>query len=298
MNIAPRGGTELLYQNLLKYIGSDWQKNVNLILSFCHTGMIDPSKSNIVWQHLHTDQGAIAGMIDPEFINKIQKFVYVSNWQKEQFLNKFNISHCDNRVIKNAIEPIEYKEKPRGKLRLIYTSMPNRGLDVLLDAFQLIDRDVELHIYSSNIIYGKSYSDMIGNRDDKLFNNARTMKNVTLKGFATNKAVRLALHNSHILAYPSIYEETSCLSAIEAGAAGCKIVTTNLGALPETCGKYAKFVSSDKNTLVEEYAQALIETIDSYDEKSYNLKEQSDWFNSQYSWEIRALEWKTFLNEN
>ena len=290
----PRGGSELLYNNLIKYTGSDW-KHINLILSRCDTRLISPDKTNVLWQHLHTDQAAISGMYDKTFIDSIQHFVWVSNWQLQQYQNKFDLSNANNHVIKNAIEPIEFKEKPNGKLRLIYTSMPNRGLEILLDAFPLINRDVELVIYSSNIIYGKGYYDMIGTTHDHLFNRAKTMKNVSYKGYAMNKAIRLALQQSHILAYPSIFEETSCIAAIEAGAAGCQIVTTNLGTLPETCDKYAKYVESDRQNLVERYAEALTETIDNYQNNSYTLKAQSDWFNENYSWENRKKEWSLLL---
>lgn len=293
----PRGGTELLYENLKKYTGTDWQEYVNLILSFCYEGIIDTNKINIVWQHLMTDQGAVSGMNRQGFVDSVDKFVYVSNWQLEQYKEKFNISNATNLVIRNAIEPIDYTEKPQDRLRLIYTSMPGRGLDVLLDAFQLIDRDVELIVYSSNIIYGKGYHDMIGNTHDQLFNRAKTMKNVNYKGFAMNKAVRQALTQAHILAYPSIFEETSCLAAIEAGSAGCKIVTTNYGALTETCGKYATYVpyTLNRRALVRSYAEALIETIDNYHPESYNLKAQSEWFNTQYSWHNRKQEWINLL---
>jgi len=291
----PQGGTELLYSNLKKYVGVNWSTNINLILSVCHQSMIVPDKTNILWQHLHTDQAAIAGMYDQTFIDSIQQFVYVSNWQRQQYQEKFNISHANNLVIKNAVEPIEFRDKPNDRLRLIYTSMPNRGLDVLLDAFTLVNRDVELIIYSSNIIYGNGYHNLIGKQNDQMFNRARTMKNVSYRGYATNKAVRLALQSSHILAYPSTFEETSCLAAIEAGAAGCKIVTTRLGALPETCGKYATYVYSDRKILVEQYAQALQEAIDNYQNNMYTLKEQSDWFNEQYSWKNRKKEWEILL---
>lgn len=290
----PQGGTELLFANLKKYVGTDWMSRINLILSFCHPNAINTNKFNIVWQHLHTDQGAIRGMYDQAFIDSVQQFIYVSNWQLQQYQEKFNISNANNLVIKNAIEPIEFKEKPSGKLRLIYTSMPNRGLDILLDSFALINRDVELIVYSSNIIYGKAYYDTMGNQHEALFNRCKTMKNVIYKGFAVNKAVRQALQQVHILAYPSTFEETSCLAAIEAGAAGCKIVTTRYGALPETCGQYATLVeqTTSRQDLVKNYAQALTDAIDNYDS---NLKEQSDWFNQQYSWENRKHEWQTIL---
>ena len=117
--MKPLGGTELLYNNLLKYAGSDWQNNVNLILSICNQQLMLPNKTNIVWQHLMTGQGALQGMYSAEFINSVDKFVYVSNWQLTQFKSKFDISASENIVIKNAIEPIVFKPKPQQKLRLI-----------------------------------------------------------------------------------------------------------------------------------------------------------------------------------
>lgn len=247
-----------------------------------------------MWQHLYTDQGAITGMSNQNFIDAIQHFVWVSNWQMNQFKEKYDLSNANNHVIKNAIEPIPYMEKPTDRLRLIYTSMPNRGLEILLDAFPLVQRDVELVIYSSNIIYGKGYHDMMGAAHDQLFVRAKAMKNVIYKGYVMNKAIRLALQQSHILAYPSIFPETSCLAAIEAGAAGCKIVTTDFGALPETCGEYATYVpyTMDRRALAHTYAQVLTETIDTYQNNMYN---QSNWFNTQYSWENRKHEWEHLL---
>ena len=297
--MKPQGGTELLYNNLIKYAGADWQKNVNLILSFCDDRLLSPDKTNIIWQHLATDQAAIAGMRYPEFIDSVDEFVYVSDWQLRQYQEVFGISSANNIVIKNAIEPIEFKEKPTDRIRLLYTSMPNRGLDVLLDAFEMIDTDAELIIYSSNIIYGKGYFAQVGSMHDRLFQRAKTMKNVTYKGFVTNKAVRAALQQAHILAYPSTYEETSCIAAIEAGAAGCQIVTTDLGALSETCGSYATYVSPDRQTLVYDYACELADAINNYNPNDPVLKEQSDWFNSYYSWDKRKLEWmKLLYDEN
>jgi glycosyltransferase involved in cell wall biosynthesis len=125
------------------------------------------------------------------------------------------------------------------------------------------------------------------------------MKNVVYKGFALNKAVRKAVQDAHILAYPSIYEETSCLAAIEAGAAGCKIVTTNLGALPETCDKWATFVDykygDDLKELSKNYADVLNTEINNF--QTTNIKEQSDWFNNYYSWNNRAEEWNNLIEQ-
>lgn len=299
ITMKPLGGTEILYTNLIKHLGLDWQRKVNLIVSGCRPEFIDTSKINVVWQHLAYDQGAIIGMAYPkQFIEKIQHFVYVSNWQLNEFLNRFPIQNSLNHVIHNAIDPIEFVEKPQDKIRLIYTSTPNRGLEILLNAFDIIKRnDVELIVYSSNIIYGKDYAK--NTNHEYLFHRCRTNPNIKYMGYAFNNVVRKALQSSHILSYPSIYEETSCLAAIEAGAAGCKIVTTNLGALPETCQNYATYVDykygDDLKELSERYAEVLNKEIDNY--TSDFAKQQSDYFNNYYSWQNRKTEWNNFLNK-
>jgi glycosyltransferase involved in cell wall biosynthesis len=300
--MRPLGGSEILNNNLLKYTGQDWQKNVNLVLSVCDSTYIDPNRVNVIWQHLAYDQGAIRGMADADFIKSVDHFVYVSNWQRHQFEQRFATNLSENHVIKNAIEPIEFKEKPTDKIKLIYTSTPNRGLEVLLKAFKMLDRrDIELTVFSSNIIYGKGYSNQLAGAHDHLFHQCRTTPGIIYRGYAMNKAVRQALQSSHILAYPSIYEETSCLAAIEAGAAGCKIVTTNLGALPETCDSWATYVDyqygDDLDLLAERFAQTLNYEIDKYWENSYTIKDQSDWFNDHYSWNHRAQQWLEFFNK-
>lgn len=294
----PNGGTEILFNNFLKYVDGYSQDKTNIILSRCDPSLIVPNKTNIVWQHVMTDQGVTIGMDYPEFVDNIDHFVYVSNWQLNKFKEKFNIEHCNNHVIRNAIPEIEFIKKPTDKMRLIYTSMPFRGLDILLDAFSLIkNNDVELHVYSSNIIYGKDYSANVGNAFEPLFHRCKTMKNVVYKGYAMNKAVHKAVQQAHILAYPSIFEETSCLAAIEAGSAGCKIVTTDYGALRETCGDWASYIefTNNRQELVHNYAELLQKEIDNYSPECYN--NQSNWFNEQYSWTNRATEWNNFFNK-
>ena len=63
---------------------------------------------------------------------------------------------------------------------------------------------------------------------------------VVYHGLAPNHELRAALRTMHILAYPSTFAETACLSVMEAMAAGCRVVVPSYGALPETTGGYAR----------------------------------------------------------
>ena len=105
----------------------------------------------------------------------------------------------------------------------------------------------------------------------------------------------------HIFAHPSIWPETSCISAIESMAAGCEVVTTNLGALYETCSPFATFVNFDRNfdNLEKRYSKVLLSSIQNYwsDENQNKLQLQRETINSTYSWDTRSIEWKKFFDE-
>lgn len=298
-----KGGTELLYEGLIKYTNFKDFDNLNLLISTPNINKVRYTKKNILWQHLNYIDESLAPMRDPAFMKAINSTVYVSHWQLEKFRYLFQVPLHNARVIRNAIEPIEFKPKSKdGKLKLIYTSTPFRGLSILLDSFEMLNRDdVELDVYSSTAVYGSGYQAAYNNEYTELFDRARSMKNVNYYGYAENKDIHNALQEAHILAYPSIFEETACLAMIEAGAAGCSLVTTDLGALPETGSMYANMmtVKSDEDEMKVAYAKHLNQAINEYWLPSNQelIKEQSDFYNKFYSWETRAKEWNLFFEE-
>lgn len=299
--IHPKGGTEILHENLIRRIGNDYLQGVNLFLNGFSQNTCKVGQINILWNHHSYDQPAIKNYQNKELLKKIQYFVYVSNWQYEKYRYHFHIPESCSLVIRNAIESIELKVKP-SKIRLIYTSTPWRGLDVLLDAFSLLDRDdVELDIYSSTIIYGTKFYEQNDIHFQNLFQRAKSLKNVNYHGYATNEDIRQALQQSHIFAYPCTWEETSCLSAIEAGMAGLNLVTTNLGALYETINTWGRLVNYDSNkvNLAKKFAHALNKAIDEYwtKETQKRLEEQHIYYKKFYSWDNRINEWRNFLTQ-
>lgn len=300
--MKPMGGTEILYLNLMKYLGNFSLDNINIILSTCDYRSIDKNKKNILWQHLNTDEDGVFLLKDERFIKEIDLFVFVSHWQYHKFRKEYGIPAYKSVVIKNAIEPIPYHLKPRTeKLKLIYTSTPWRGLDVLVESFNLLNRsDIELDIYTSTKIYGENFEKQTVGMFDHLYDRARSIKNINLYDYHPNNLIRDALQTSHIMPYPSTFEETSCLSAIEAAAAGCYILTTDLGALPETCSDWAEFVTYgiNKDILIHRFADRLNQSIDRYwsDDVQEKLMLQSKHYNSYWSWEYRIREWKKCLH--
>ena len=82
-------------------------------------------------------------------------------------------------------------------------------------------------------------------------------------------------------------------------AAGCEVVTTNLGALYETCAPFGTFVNFDRDfaNLERRYSKVLLNSIKNYwlDENQYKLKLQRATINATYSWKERSKEWKNLL---
>lgn len=302
-NFLPAGGTELLVDSLYQKTKIKDYEDINLLVSIPQPNTIRYAKHNLLWQHHSYSQPGVASLYNTPLEKSIDSWVYVSNWQYEKYRYFHKISTRNSNIIKNAIDPIEFVKKPSGeKLKLIYASTPFRGLDVLLESFELLDReDVELDVYSSTIIYGSDYYNENNKKFESLFERAREMKNVNYLGYAENHKIRNAMQQAHILAYPSTFEETSCLVMIEAGAAGCDMVTTNLGALYETGSEYAKMIpaGTSRDILIANYASALADAVDGYwgIENQEKLKKQSDFYNQNYSWEKRSKEWNMLFDK-
>jgi len=228
--------------------------------------------------------------------------VFNSNWNFEKFVYQFKIPESKSVVIKNAIEKINFEEKPKDKINLIYHTTPWRGLDHLLKIFKSLNlKNVELNICSSVKIYGKKFDRIFGKEFENIFNECKNTKNVNYFGFLENKKVLELLKKIHIFAYPNIWHETSCVAAIESMAAGCEVVTTNLAALYETCAPFGTFVNFDRNfdNLEKRFSKVLLNSIENYwsDENQNKLKLQRETINATYSWDVRSIEWKNFFNE-
>ena len=296
------GGSENQLRLLLKHLPDKNFKDINIILNNASHDLIEKNKINILWMQHFVNQKEAQNLGSKDFVNKLDWIVYNSNWNLEKHIYQFKIPENKSIVIRNAIEEISFVEKPKDKISLIYHTTPWRGLSHLLKIFKNLNlKNVELNICSSTIIYGKKFDNNIGKNYENLFNECKNSKNVNYHGYLENKKIIELLKKMHIFSYPSIWPETSCIAAIEALAAGCETVITNLGALYETCSPFGTFVNFDRNfeNLEKQYSKALLNSVKNYwsDQNQNRLKLQRETINSTYSWNVRAVEWKNFFDE-
>ena len=296
------GGGDNQLRFLLKYLPDESFKDINLILNNADHDLIEKNKINVLWMHHFVNQKEAQNLSSKDFVNKLDWIVFNSNWNFEKYVYQLKIPESKSVVIKNAIEKINFEEKPKDKISLIYHTTPWRGLANLLNVFKNLNlKNVELNVCSSTIIYGKKFDSVLGKTYEGLFDECKNTNNVNYLGYLKNDKIIELLKKMHIFAHPSIWPETSCIAAIESMAAGCEIVTTNLGALYETCSPFGTFVNFDRNfsNLEKRYSKVLLNSIKNYwsDENQNKLRLQRETINATYSWDVRSLEWKNFFNE-
>ena len=100
-------------------------------------------------------------------------------------------------------------------------------------------------------------------------------------------------------AYPSIFEETFCISLLEAMAAGLYCIVDDYGALYETGAEFPMYVPYDKNhrALAQKFGFGIEQASHTLDQKQIlnHLDSQSNYAHIYYNWNKIAMQWTTFL---
>jgi glycosyltransferase involved in cell wall biosynthesis len=300
----PYGGTEIQLEYLHKYVSKELLDKVNITTSIPEKTPLLIDKTNILWVHNSYDQPNLY----PWFKNKLNHrkydwYVFNSHWTYEKYRMIFDIPTDISLVIKNGFDDdliVKTDFKPKEKLKLVYTSTPWRGLDVLLSAMEQIKTDkVELDIYSSTQIYGDHFKQISDSQFTALYDKAKTIKNVNYKGYLNHKELMKILHTYDCYIHPSTFEETFCLAAMESLAAGLVTVTTDLGALYETCAEFPIYVPylKDKEALSKQFAGAIDILPDFVNSLNTDaMKFQMQYYRQFYHWNVIKTYWERFLN--
>ena len=86
MTINPRGGTELQFEYLRKYVDSKLLDQVQITTSVPEKIPLHPTKLNILWQKNSYDQPNLAPWFkDKSNHSKYDWYVFNSNWNYEKF---------------------------------------------------------------------------------------------------------------------------------------------------------------------------------------------------------------------
>jgi glycosyltransferase involved in cell wall biosynthesis len=292
------GGTE--------YMARTWEKlvlphMVNMDKYLCmlapgitldSNGVEKDGREVIFWLHNTKSQ------FNPDYIEKVlghqsvlDKIAYIivpSMWHKLWTAEEMNIPLAKIKVIPNAIFPLTYNPEKFDRVKqvkIVHTSSAYRGLPILMNSLKHIDFDFRLEVYND-------YNPDLHYTDDQ----DTIDKRVRFYWKTPKRTVMEAVENSHILAYPSIYLETFCLSLAENQSAGNLSVYPDLGALPEVGDSRGIIYEFQDDIAKHEavFTEALNLAIEKIYKGEWNPEEQVSSINERYSWEKITQEWIDF----
>ncbi|HOO47233.1 MAG TPA: methyltransferase domain-containing protein, partial [Deltaproteobacteria bacterium] len=191
------------------------------------------SKINIWWLHdlaLHVT----GGLVQQHLLN-IDRIFTVSKWHKDQVSKVYGIPedtiiNTTNGVDYEMFEGLDgYEREPRS---LFYMARPERGLENLVGTDSPIMeqlKDCHLYVcgYNNTMPNMKDYYEYLWRRCDEL-------PNVTNLGHLGKRELYEAMAKAQLYVYPTTFEDTSCIAALEANAAGLPVIGSDWSAVPET----------------------------------------------------------------
>lgn len=298
INANSKGGTEMMMEGVLSRLDPKYHELFQIIPSRVRTLYDD--RIRIYWLHDLPMDNETRHLQDPNSRQRFHKIVYCGQWQMNAYQMLLGVPQNNQFcVIDTAIDPFPAisKPDPKKELRLVYTSTPQRGLELLVPVFEELCKkhdNIVLDVFSSYKIYGWEGGDQ---PFKELFDRCENHPQINYHGFAPNEEVRKAVAKAHIFAYPSIWMECNSRSLIEAMSAGCVCVHPNFAGLTDTSGGLTVQYQwdQDKNAHANMFYAVLDDTINKIrDNDMMNylnfVKTYSDY---RYNWDKVGSQWNS-----
>ena len=165
--------------------------------------------------------------------NMIKQFdgiVCLSTWHKTFIIENYEIPESKVFIVGNGVDVNSFNidNVDRVQNRFIYTSSPTRGIDKLVEYFPEIKKKIKnasLHIFRDPDGFKPETLDTIKKSDYMFFH-----------GKVEPDKMPIEFLKSDFWFYPTDFDETYCISALEAQLAGCICVCTERGGLIDTVG--------------------------------------------------------------
>ena len=220
------------------------------------------AKLKLLWVHdIHC--GPAAPKME-WWLYQFDRVFCLSNWHKDFVCSTYPTLHPGQVVVtRNGIDVGRFSQMVPKENRMVFSSSPNRGLPALLHNLPYIRRKVtDAHL---DVFYGfETWETMAKARNSQpeseeisrykaLIAEAVNTGAVTWHGRKSQRELAAAFMRAKVWGYPTEFPETSCITAMEAQAAGCVPVTTRFAALAETV-KHGILLDSN-----QEYGQQFVD---------------------------------------
>lgn len=229
----------------------------------------------LLWMH-DTDYGP---ELTPARALQFEDVMVLSKWQRDYVQQVYPFLKGKLSITGNGITP-EYFEgdaPPRNPRRAIYSSSPDRGLDLLLEWWPKVRErvpDAELAY-----CYADVYQAVAQRRPEIAAFHAKIEKlakqpGVVNLGALSQRELADQMRMCGVWLAPSWtgwidqrFNETFCIGAVEAAAAGCRLVVSDWGALPERLdtANVWRLVPADDKPIEDDWVAAIAAELTSDD---------------------------------
>ncbi len=262
--------------------------------------------SNIqnIYYLLH-DLGPIGSIIPMD--KKLKNIICLTNWHKQYFSKNFPTCEYLTTIYPNGLNmplfdiPVKPAKIP---FKFIYSSFANRGLLNILnmwDSILINFPSATLHIYCD--IYHKwvieNYPEE-AKQIQKIIESGKYKSSVFNHGWVDKETLAQSWLTSQFWLYPCVFQETFCITALEAAATKTLAITNDLGALVDTVGNRGLVIPGDART--KEWQDKTIEEIKKIvnnEERMNELLANNYQWSKYHNWENLAIGFvKNFLSKN
>lgn len=230
---------------------------------------------------------------------KLERIVTLTPWHKEQFLSVYPAFEHRVAVLGYGCRGIAGQSEPtppEARPRFIYPSFPNRGLVHLL---RMWPRVRELFPAACLDVFadldGEWVNRVVPEVMVEIKQRVRDLRSegVVVRGWVGKGELYAAWSRADVWLYPCTFEETFCLTALEAAASRTLCVVPPLAALRHTV-RHGIVVEGDAST--ERWAEEALAKLKGItgEDRDRLLGENERWA-GQRSWRVVASEWVELL---
>lgn len=252
------------------------------------------AKLKLLWVH---DVYAINAT--NELLLKADRILSLTQWHKNFLITKHNI-HPDQVVVtRNGIDLSRFdKDIIKNKFKCVNSSSPDRSWAILLEVWPQIKSQVpeaELHLYygfknwSYSAQFHPGQAELIARLEQHI--SELSSLGVVYHDRVSQEKLSEEFLSAGAWIHPTWFTETSCITAMEAQAAGLRMITSSIGALNETVSDRGDLIPGDwtsqeyKNQFVNLVIKALQK------ENNYDRLQLRQYAIENFGLEKLAQEW-------
>lgn len=213
-----------------------------------------PSNGLKIWWSC--DQQTIGNFAD--FSKAVDKIVCISPYHAKYFNDRYGITNTTVIDLPVRLDDFEGLKFDRVKNRIIFTSVPARGLENMLRIYRILKREkpeVAMTITSDYRLWGVDAS----NEHFRV----KWMHETDVRYLGAIPRGKLLEEQlqADLLVYPCSYDELFCIAVAEAQCAGAYPVTSSIGALETTNMGKLLFVDANNPACDRLYVDTVLELL-------------------------------------